>query len=1312
METAFYMLRFNKIQAVALALLYTMVTVDCMAQPSRFSDAWRWVEFDLTSGLPSNHTYTILETEQGTPWVFTRLGVAWYDDYVWHQVQFPATVPLSKPQSFYADSRDRIVIVYDSTVFIGDTSGFERLSISNVQHAVPLREGGLLLLRGEWGKPKRLDIWNDGNLTPAPMPDDVDAGTPPGLRRTQSGKIWFSAGRYLFNWQQGKWEPRFNARSADFPFSYTAIAENRSESGLVLVYRPFSSRGLWEWRTGGAFILNANLKGEDIKSADISPNGMALLAFESGYYLVRYADHWSALDLEQPSARQVEMVKFRKNGDLWMCTERGLRLFRYSSERWQFESARTLSPDSYVNDILLASDSSLWLATGAGLRVNKSDGRETSIRQILGRNIYTATGLLEDREGNIWVCSGSDFQGAYRWNGSRWMKIGLRTPLENAHIHRMHLDKDGRVWLLGISKSLEPARDESEPGAFIFDNGNITRCGVPEGLLAGRVYALEEGNDGSFWFGTIAGLSCWKNASWRHWTVRELFSAEKVFTLAIDRESSVWFSDGRGVIGVMDSNGHSRRITTNDGLIDERVLEIKVDRSNRVWCTTPVGLAVYSNGAWEYFDEASGIRNSPLWPVLPTDDKVFVGSHSGLTVLRLTELDLSPPRVYLDFPMTGGDAALLRWQVFSRWGEIPPGHIETRYRLDGQPWSSWGNVREVHLRDLTPGNYMFEVQTRSMVVGVSDSYRTTRTAVTITLPLTEDPRIMVPIGVALVVLLGLLIGMSTRTRREKQKQLREELRREQEHSERLAQVDRLKSRFFTNISHEFRTPLTLVLGPLEQVISRAHDEWLLTRLTMVRRNAEKLHGFINQLLDFSKVEAGTTKLSVSKGNIVSFVQRIVDSFQSLADQRQCSLSFTANEGEIECYFDRDAAEKILNNLISNALKFTPEGGTIDIALTSLSSPTGGGRTVNVIVSDSGIGIAPSQLQRIFDRFYRADESRRTEGTGIGLALAKELVELHHGTISVESTVGRGSVFTVTLPAESYRADEISQSPGIPAESPQILVSADMSGTKILANEEFDEHKAIALLVEDSADMRAYVREYLVPAYFLIEAQDGVEGLEKACTTIPDIVISDVMMPLMDGFELCKALKLDDRTSHIPVILLTARSETENRIEGLELGADDYLTKPFHMKELLARMQNLIEGRRKLREKFSKAVPLKPGEVAVLSLDDAFLRKAVASIERSIADENFGVDRFCEEMAMSRMQLHRKLRALTDQSTSEFIRYIRLMRAHELLVKNAGSISEIAYQTGFASPTYFARCFHEQFGCSPSEARERATNPTQ
>jgi DNA-binding response OmpR family regulator len=364
--------------------------------------------------------------------------------------------------------------------------------------------------------------------------------------------------------------------------------------------------------------------------------------------------------------------------------------------------------------------------------------------------------------------------------------------------------------------------------------------------------------------------------------------------------------------------------------------------------------------------------------------------------------------------------------------------------------------------------------------------------------------------------------------------------------------------------------------------------------------------------------------------------------------------------------------------------------------------------VEIAITDTGIGIAANKLDKIFDRFYQvSDEATRDyEGTGIGLALTKEFVEHHGGTITVESEEGRGTRFTVSLP---LRVAETGTEQKQNRESKEIAVvvrEVEPRQTRQGARFDFAQRDEVSvslpriLIIEDNADMRAYIRSVL--GSDCAEAQDGEAGVAKAKEEIPDLIICDVMMPKMDGFQVCKALKHDEKTSHIPIIMLTAKAAMENKLEGLELGADDYLAKPFEPKELLARAKNLIELRRTLREKFSVAQPLKPGEIAVTSLDDAFLQKVKAVVERKMENENFSVEELASEVAMSRMQLHRKLTALTNQSASEFIRYLRLHRAKQMLEQNGGNVSEVAYSVGFGSPAHFAKCFKEQFGVVPSE----------
>jgi DNA-binding response OmpR family regulator/nitrogen-specific signal transduction histidine kinase len=548
----------------------------------------------------------------------------------------------------------------------------------------------------------------------------------------------------------------------------------------------------------------------------------------------------------------------------------------------------------------------------------------------------------------------------------------------------------------------------------------------------------------------------------------------------------------------------------------------------------------------------------------------------------------------------------------------------------------------------------------------------------------------------------------------KRHRLKQALEVEQIEAEKLKELDSMKSRFFANISHEFRTPLTLILGPLEKLISTTKDKDCVHDLNMMQRNARRLQRLINQLLNLSKLEAGEMQLIAGERNIVSLVRGYVHSFESLAKQKNIRLEFSSDEERTLIYVDNDKIEKILFNLLSNAFKFTPEGG--EIAVSVLSHPVkavykeraDGG--INIVITDTGPGIPPDKIKHIFDRFYQANNasSGDQEGTGIGLALTQELVKLHHGDIHVDSKIGNGTSFTITLPwgHSHLKEDEIAER--FDHEDHFEEIAADLLPQKgTLKTEEITiekTNKQQILIVEDNDDLRYYIRSYLEDDYFIHEAINGAEGLDSAIENIPDLVVSDVMMPRMDGYELSRSLKEDERTCHIPVILLTAKAATEDRIEGLETGADDFLTKPFDPAELQVRIRNLIELRKSLREHYLgeiKLIPF-PTSKAMESMDEQFLRKSVDEVEKNIADAEFSVEMFGQNIGMSRMQLHRKITALTGQTAGEFIRNLRLRCAAKLISKKAGTIAEIAYDTGFTTPSYFTECFKKYFGKSPSE----------
>ncbi|MBL7113599.1 MAG: response regulator [Bacteroidales bacterium] len=523
----------------------------------------------------------------------------------------------------------------------------------------------------------------------------------------------------------------------------------------------------------------------------------------------------------------------------------------------------------------------------------------------------------------------------------------------------------------------------------------------------------------------------------------------------------------------------------------------------------------------------------------------------------------------------------------------------------------------------------------------------------------------------------------------------------------IMEMDQMKTRFFANISHEFRTPLTLILGPLEDILAKEEMKEK-NRVTMERmhRSAARLLALINQLLDLSKLDAGSMKLELVESDVLRFLRIIFSSFTPLADRKKIDYKFAIPEQKLVTTFDQDKIEKILYNLLSNAFKFTPDEGEIWCKVS-----IGKSNDLQISVKDSGSGIPSEMIEKIFDRFYQVEGTPHGQagGTGIGLSLTRELIQIQHGQIKINSKTGEGSEFIVTIPLghEHLKKDEFILRDETDVNESFVTIHAILPGkcaeSEGKADEdEEDSTKPQILVVEDSEDVRSHIAEGLDDRYVLKMAENGKIGYEIGTETIPDLIITDLMMPEMDGVELCKMLKTDERTSHIPVIMLTAKASVENRLEGLETGADDYMTKPFNMQELQIRINNLIEQRRKLRERFSKDARLEPKDIAVTSPDEKFLNRTMNIIEENLGDCDFEVTDLADEVGMSRMQLFRKLKALTDQTPSEFIRTIRLKRAARLMEKKFGNIAEITYEVGFNNLSYFAKCFKEMYGQLPSE----------
>ena len=629
----------------------------------------------------------------------------------------------------------------------------------------------------------------------------------------------------------------------------------------------------------------------------------------------------------------------------------------------------------------------------------------------------------------------------------------------------------------------------------------------------------------------------------------------------------------------------------------------------------------------------------------------------------------------------------------------PPGN-KHKYKLSGydEDWRTADENRLAKYTNMSPGDYVFRV------IGSNSDGIWNKEGVSLMITILH-PWWATEYAYSAYILLIIGITLFTWKMQLRRVRIKHEYEMSRFEAEKMHEVDEMKNRFFANLSHEFRTPLTLIFGPAKDIIDKTGETETKEYAGIIKRNAFRLYNLVNQLLDLSKLEAGRMKLEAREQNIVPLLKGYVLSFSSLAERKKIILNFNADVEIINVYADQNKIEKIVNNLLSNSFKFTPEGGRIDFIVGQSQE------YAEIIITDNGIGISEEKLDKIFNRFYQVNGShtREGEGTGIGLSITKELIELHKGRIEVESKYGRGTTFKVLLPLgrqhlrpEDILEEEASGSEELKNEKSEITYEPVNGKTDGKVNLISGSGKPFILLVEDNPDVRKYIIGHLTEDYTVWEAVDGKDGLKKATDQIPDLIISDIMMPRMDGFELCEKIKTDERTSHIPVILLTAKATEKDKISGYETGADDYIMKPFASDVLKVRIKNLIAQRRKLQEHFKKEGLFEIENKDITSTDKKFLQNVVGIIKDHLSDASFGVEVLAGEISMSRRNLDRKLHAMTGETPGDLIRRIRLTFAAELITRNFGNISEIALEAGFSSPAYFSKCFREQFGVSPTE----------
>ena len=609
--------------------------------------------------------------------------------------------------------------------------------------------------------------------------------------------------------------------------------------------------------------------------------------------------------------------------------------------------------------------------------------------------------------------------------------------------------------------------------------------------------------------------------------------------------------------------------------------------------------------------------------------------------------------------------------------------LQYAYRLNkDEEWVKLEGNR-IYFNKLSPGTYQLEVK----VYENNNSYKNSK-ASCLTIHVLPPFWLSVPAYIGYTLLLaGVIIFFFLKMKRKHIRNLSQQKREMeiiQQH-----EMDEAKMRFFTNVSHDLRTPLSLIIIPLEKLLSSNLEKGVKEELELIHRNSETLLNEVNQLLDFRKLDQQKTQLMLSHGNLSDFVKEVCGSFIPQAVKKGINIRLHINETKMDMDFDRNKIQRILLNLLSNAVKYNYENGEVIVALDKITA--NGTENAQIQVADTGIGIKDENKDKIFDRFFQEQHSTTTYvGNGIGLHIVKEYVAMHHGTITVENHIPQGTIFTVTLPVtHNYAVNDEKQDE---AEIREKAVDEVSDRT--------DTHKTSLLIVEDNDDFRNFLINCLKDTYQVFDAPNGKEALEILAHQSIQIVISDVMMPEMDGMELCRKIKTDIRYSHIPVILLTARTADEHELSGLKEGADDYITKPFNLEILLLRIQKILKWTINNHEKF-KTIDISPSEITVSSLDEQLIEKAIRAVEENMDNSEFSVEELSSYVGMSRGHLYKKLIMITGKSPLEFIRILRVKRGKQLLEQSQLNVSQIAYQIGL-SPKQFAKYFKEEFGYVPSE----------
>ena len=1279
--------------------------------------------------INSMRIYDIAEDKEGTLWVATFSGVHRYDEksnaFIQHPDLAQTIVNYLLPDSFghfwagsdqglyrYHDSQDHYI--HYPEVRSADSREDQRIyALFEDQHHI--------LWVGSHAGVSLFDVKKKKYVAPYPCLKLLENSVVRTIAEDKLGNLWIGTeGQGAFYINQSRTEIH----------RLKQAGKNGLPGNRVRTIFPADSGDVWIGTRDGLCIYNV---------------------INQEYRVLQY-NKYDPYSLSHNSVRNIYQDRA---GSIWLGTYSGGVNVVHPNHNFNHygESMGDLPGLNHpvVSSVVEDASGHLWMGTeGGGINCLNTATRHYQYITPSGRqdslphdNVKT---LLLDAQDNLWV---GTVQGLHYFDRKQHLFHHYThdpndpNSLSSDEVYCLANAKEGGLWIgtnvAGLNH-LSPAT-----GTIVHYQAGAT----DSSLSSNNIRALLPEENGDLWIGTGFGLNYLdiKKRKISKYVFSRTGSTSlnnsSVNALYKDRFGVVWIGTSGGGINLLDTRHHRfHYIEKEQGLSGNNIYGIVEDEQGNIWASTNHGLSKVtlpgrkkgvdlSGLAIVNYDWQDGIRTEQFSIgafCKGASGTYYFGGINGVTYFKPQEIfkNIIPPPIAftgleimnhpvlpgknspLPVPINETDEITLTYDqaffslTFAALNYISPGKNTYAYKLEGLPhentWHDLGNKRTITYNKLAPGTYVLKVkatnndgvwnpQGRALTIHVLPPWWKTTWAYG-------------SYALLLTALLYLFYAYSLKIAKLKHKLSYEALIREKEQ-----ELYQRKLQFFTNISHEIKTPLTLILAPIEKLITldegnnRIHNQ-----LMMMQRNGERLLRLMNQLLDFRKFETGHVQLQAAAGNVVRFMREISLSFEHYAVHKNITFNFVTPEDTITLWFDRDKLEKIVFNLLSNAFKFTPQYGHIQLAIKVKEEPQYKKSWFLIQITDNRKGIPEEKRKVIFERFQHNSHG---EGTGIGLSYTKGLVALHGGTITVESSVATSNqpgttCFTVALPmgkshlrqdqiiADFRNSDDIRQYFDKPALERKEEPVAKQAGKRPLL-----------LIIEDQDDLRNYLSHHFQQHYKVLVAADGEEGRYMAGKHIPDIIISDVMMPHKDGIALCKELKSDVHTSHIPIILLTARTPLIFKIEGFETGADDYITKPFSLQMLETRVKNLVVSRARLRERFKTEISLQPTHVAITSPDEQFLHKVLAYLEENIADVDLRVEDIGRAVGMSRTHLYRKVKALTNMGMAELIRNVRLKRAAQLIEQHKININEVAYQVGFQDVDYFRKCFKNQFGVTPS-----------